>query len=279
MDFTKKQLLVVYIDSHGAYFYADSLGRVLQLNFPQDVVSDMDIVGREKFENLLNSFIQTNFKGLDFSVILVFSQNTLFEKEIVPVVGKEIEDLVQEFIGAVPFEEVLSKTYKLNKKTKVAAVNRAFYDLLRNIFEMNKQTITMVLPLPILQIVNPDLANRMDLSLIAQKADSLRQFNMIEAYQGEYTPEQKNTKEPKKINKRLLSLIGVFVFLLLALFVFAYMSLFQQKAPTEADLIKAFTPTPTVQINEALEDVPLEETQTEGSISATPTLQNTGSAN
>ena len=279
MDFAKKQLLVVYIDSHGAYFYAERLGRVLQLNFPQDVVSDVDIVGREKFENLLNSFIQANFKGLELSVILVFSQNTTFEKEIVPVVGKEIEDQVQEFAGAVPFEEVLSRTYKLNRKTKVAAVNKAFYDLLRNMFEMNKMNISMVLPLSILQEVSPDLAGRMDLSLIAQKADSFRQYNMIESVQGDYSPEQEKSKESKKINKRLLGLTGVFAVLLLVLFVFAYMSLFQQEEPKEDGLIKAFTPTPTVQIENALPEVPLGETQTDGSISEAPTLQSTGSAN
>lgn len=280
MDLAKKQLLVVYIDTHASYFYLEATGGSAQLNFPPDVVSDADLVNREKFEHLVEGFVQTNFKGPEMSAVLVFSPNITFEKEIVPVIGKEIEEQTQEFTSIVPYEDVMSKTYKLNRKTKVVCVNKAFYDAFRTVFEKNKIFISMVLPMPVLTQVHPDLSQKLNLADIAQRSDSLRQFNMIETYQNEHQKEEKKRWEAQKINRRLAGLIGVFIVLLLALGVFAYMNLFQsQQSSKEEGFIKAFTPTPTPNVESQNQEIPFEQIDETGTSSGTQLLQSTQSAN
>src|SRR3972149_10817379 len=251
MDIAKKQIpMVVYIDSNRVYFYSDSLGNVLQLEIPSEIITDLEIHNKDKFLQLFSIFIQKNIKGLGvnkFNVILVFSPNMTFEKDIAPQLDKDVETQEQEFIGLVPFENVLSRSYKINKGTRTIVLNNEYFELLNNIFQKNKLTIVMVLPYSLLQVVHPEFAGQLDLSQILQKSDSFKQFNMVEGKQEIHEETAENKKEKKPINKRLIALIGTFGVLLLVLFVFAYMTFFQGNPADENELIQAFTPTPKIE--------------------------------
>ena len=247
MASTKKQTAVLYVDVNKAFFYAGSIGNTLQLSFPPDVISDLDLVNAGKFEQFIDSFIQSNVKGQEFEVILVFSHNAVFEKDLIITDPERIEAQIQSFIDIVPFEEVLSKSYKFNKKVKIVGVNKAIYDVIKEAFEKNKSVISMALPLSVLQETNAGLGVKMDLGAIAIKLDSFKQYNMIER---EFDPvgEQK-TEDSKKPNRKLYILVGTFVILLLVLFVFAYKTLFSKSVPKQGPVVlPAFTPVPTVQI-------------------------------
>jgi len=253
MEASNKEVsLIVYIDSTRAYFYSESLGNVLQLDFPQDIVSDLEIVNKDKFLQLFNIFIQRNIKGLGiskFNVILIFSPNTTFDKDLAPIINKDIEEQEREFLGLAPFEDVLSKTYKLNKNTRVVVANNSFYEMINDIFHKNKLLISMVIPYSVLQIVHPEFSNQMDLALLLQKADSYKQYNMVdEEDYGKIKNEDK--KSGKKLNVRLISMVVVFAILLLIMTVFGYRTFFQSNSINEEELIQAFTPTP-VQVIES----------------------------
>lgn len=259
MNNTKKQTLIVYIDINRIFFYAEGVRNVLQLEYPPDTLSDLEIGNREKFDKLTSSFIQTNFKGFSFNVILIFSQNASFDKDLVPQVGKEIEDQEEEFLGIVPFEEMLSKSYKLNKGTKLVAVNRGMYDMLERILLKFKYSINMVLSYSILQQVQPELASQMDFSLLLQKVATFRQYNMIDVGREEIE-EKKKKDEKKKFNKRLVVMTVAFIVLLLFMLVFGYMTFFQNSEESPEGFIKAFTPTPKQEIQKnptpSVENIP-----------------------
>lgn len=244
---TSKQTAVIYIDANTGFFYSPGIGSVLQLDFPPDVISELDLVNKEKFEQILNLFIQNNFKG-EFEIILVLSQNLTFEKELLPELGKDTETQIQEFIGVVPFEEVLSRAYKYKKNVKVVAMNKEIYDAIREVLVRNKLTISMTLPLSVLIETNPWLANKMDLGIIASKSDSFKQYNLID-----YSPNSENVQKKdggsKKSNTKLYALIGLFIALLLVLFIVVISTMKSNPKPASAPAVTPpiTTPIPTIQ--------------------------------
>ena len=71
----KRQLAVVYVDVDKILFYVKGAKNSLQLNLPSDVVSDLEIIGREKFDELVDTFFQMkSLRDIGFDIILVFSQ-------------------------------------------------------------------------------------------------------------------------------------------------------------------------------------------------------------
>src|SRR3972149_4687503 len=198
MAFVSKQSAIAYIDSGRLFFYAPVLKNTIQQNFAPDTVADLDIHNRDKFEIVLDEFIQKNLKGMKFDVTLVFSTDITFEKELVPVLNKDHDEQVMEFINLVPFEEVLSKTFKFSKNEKVVAVNKAFYDSIRDVFVKNKLTMSLVLPLSVILERYPELSNRMELSSILSKVDSLKQYNLLD-FTPSFMGNQKVAEDPKKI--------------------------------------------------------------------------------
>ncbi len=224
---TKRQLAVAYIDVNKILFYVKDTKNNLQLDLPSDVISDLEIVGRDKFDQLIDTFFQIDsLKNMGFDVILVFSQGTTFEKDFTEDTTKVKYEEIQKFLDMVPFEDVLSNTYKINKKTKVVAVNKALYDILHQAFERNKADVIMVVSVAVLVETNPEFANNLDLALIAVRADSLKQYGLIDITEGSLEREQKNSMGIKKKDVRLYVLLGIFTLLLIILLILMYTTFF-----------------------------------------------------
>ena len=236
---------LLYIEPNRLLFYSDSLKKVLVQDFPPDTVSDLDIVNKEKFNQILNFFIQNALQKGTFELTLVFSQQTYFEKVLVPTISKDIDALSSEFVGLIPFEEVLSKSYKENKSVKIVGINKSFYEQIADCFARNGSITTLVLPLSVILEKNPELASNLDLSLITTKVDSLKAFNIID-----YAPNQKaqGTEQHASKNKnfRTYMLLGVFVVLLIIMLIFGYNTFFSKPQPSKTIPSKAKA-VPTVQ--------------------------------
>lgn len=223
----EKSLGVVYVEPTRLLFYSSKISKVLVQDFPPDTVSDLDIVNKDKFTQILNFFIQNALQKSMFELALVFSAQTTFEKILIPTLSKDADALFAEFTSMVPFEEVLSKLYKENKQIKGYAVNKTFYELLADTFDKNGSTINLVLPVSLIIEKSPELSNNLDLALIAAKAESLKVFNMLDIPSGPRI--QMTTGEKGKgNNKRVYILAIVFGLLLIFMLVFAYMTFFAQ---------------------------------------------------
>lgn len=247
MSFAKKQIAVVYIDVNKALFYIGYSGAILQLDFPSNVISDLDIVSKEKFEELLGTFIDSNnLKGLGIESILVFSKSSAFEKDF-PEDTKGKEEEIQKFIDIIPFEDVLSKTYKFNKKTKVVAINKILYEAIKDAFEKKKISISLTLPFSILQELNVELENKVDLAFIAEKADSLKQYNLASDYENNAQDGQEKKSGSKKQNLRLYIFIGIFVILLVVLIVLIISTSSSKPSTKRGAALPSISPIPTIQ--------------------------------
>lgn len=220
MNTPNKQTIACYIDSNKILFYQETTGSILQLEFPPEVFSYLDLLSEDKFEQLIKLFLDQN-KITGGNVILVYSPTSTFEKDFQELDDGKQDMEIQKFTDMVPFEDVLSKTYKLKKKVKVVAVNNRVYESIRSVLENSKFLIYAVIPGSILQENVPELAENIDLGFILNRIDSLKQYSMINR-NAVSNQELEKKPEAKKTNKRIYALGGVFgvLFIILAIMIF-----------------------------------------------------------
>ncbi len=230
----KRQSAVIYLDTNTIFFYIKENKNTLQFDLPSDVISDLEVVNRQKLDELTDAFFQKeSVKGIEFDAVLVFSQATTFEKDFTENTAKTQFEDIQKFLDLVPFEDVLNNVYKINKKTKVVAVNKALYDSLYEAFERNKVYIFLVLPATLLVETNEEFAKNLDFGFIANKEDSLKQFSLVDL-SGNGEGNKKNSIGIKKKDIRLYVLLGIFVFLFIILAVLIYTTFFTSKPKPNA---------------------------------------------
>ena len=246
MDFSNRQNIACYIDSDKILFYQGASGSLIQLDFPPDVLSYLDLLRKEKFEELIESFLEQN-KLSGENTILIYSSAAAFEKDFEESQAGKDDTEIQKFIDIVPFEDVLSKTYKLNKKVKVVAVNNRVYESIRSVLEKRNFLIYAVIPGSVLQETFSELAQNMDLGFILKKIDSIKQYSMING-SSPSNPALEKKPEGKKQNKRLYALGGMFAILLLILIIFVAIILSSKSDSTRPSGIIAppLSPKPTI---------------------------------
>lgn len=211
MENTKKQNAIFYIDLGKGFFLGSNARGTLQVDFPPDTFADGDLINKEKFLLLLQAFIQTN-KIEPCPLILVFSKSISFEKEFEEnTVSEKSEAEITEFIELVPFEDVLSKIYKLNNKKRAIAFNRELFENVNYGFEREKFTVVSAVPYSVLEVMITELADNLDLNILLSKFEVMKQYNFENDIEPLKNSDSKTEAEIKtKNNKRTYLLLGVF---------------------------------------------------------------------
>lgn len=212
MDFSKKQQAIFYIEDNCAFFYPGASGEILQFPFPQDVVSDLEVLSRQKLLALVQAFFQVQ-QILPSEILFVFGAPTVFEKDFPQ---GENQEAIQQFIEYIPFDEVLTKTFQLNEITRVVAINKQLYESLKAACESVKCHVVGVLVYSSLLQVAPEFSQNVNIPLMLAKFDACKQFNIIAPSQHINQIQQPST--PAK-NKRIFVLLGIFGFLLVVLLI------------------------------------------------------------
>ena len=237
MEYTKKQNAIFYIDLGKGFFLGSNVQTILQVDFPPDTFADGGIINKEKFLQLLQVFIQTN-KIEPCPLILVFSKNISFEKEFKDDSASEKNDAeIAEFIELVPFEEVLSTTYKLNNKKWIVAFNRELLENVNYGFEKEKFTVVSAVPYSVLEVMIAELANNLDLNILLSKFEVIKQYDLTEEI--EPLRENKSKTEAKtKNNNRVYVLLGIFGILAVVLVVLFITTVLAPTKPKRPALVK-----------------------------------------
>ena len=247
MDFSEKQTIVCYIDKNKALFYQDADGSMLQMDFPPDIISDQEYTDGEKLEHLIEAFLETN-KLEKGNIIFIYAPNVAIEKDFPDELAENKNEEIQKFIDMIPFEEVMSKIYKLNKKTKVVAINQEIYESIKSIFASKNFLILGIIPSTVLQETVAELSLNIDLAIIANKIYSLKQYSMV----NDGGLSNQNTKEKsglKKQNIRMYMLIIVFVILLFIFMILAITKLFPKNSSKNLPVVQPpLSQTPSVPV-------------------------------
>jgi|GEM_PF-4159288 len=233
---------VLYFTKTFFDFYAVGMSNTLRYTFPADVIQHLDIVTPENLTQQIQSFIQTN-KLPSASILMLLADELLFCKELslTPGVNPAHEEEIHTFLDAVPFEHVIDKLYKLEKKEILVATNLDYFTKFQEAFESNNSRIEEVVPTFLLgKTVNLQNGMPQDVAhSILDKLGNIRAWSMpiMQSITAptiqETNPMERTPKEidadasptppptPKKSNKRILimgisiiPLIGVFLFLL-----------------------------------------------------------------
>ena len=217
------------------------------MDFPPDTISDQELTGREKLEHLIESFLETN-KLEKGNIIFIYAPDIAIEKDFPDELAGSKNDEIQKFVDMIPFDEVLSKIYKLDKKTKVVAINQAVYESMKNIFAKKNFLVLGIIPSTVLQETVAELSTNIDLAFIANKIFSLKQYSIVN--EGELI--NQNAKEKsglKKRNIRMYVLVIVFAILLFILIILVTAKLFPKNSSKDLPVFKpTLSPTPTASV-------------------------------
>lgn len=215
---------ILYLTRDHLYLYEG--GAVLSLEFPSNLVKDLDVIDRDGFYNLVTSFIVNN-KIVAAQIFFVLSEAVCFSKDfpitapVTPVAT--IEAAVKEFIDAIPFSSVVSKIYKSPVMTRVVGSNQDLIDTIFSAFENKGFGISALVP----SSVFPDFGIVNDLTIDkAQIVLNKKEIAVVNSMVGERTVKEQQlatsqTAVPK--NKLLPYLIGVFAILIIVLVILVLM--------------------------------------------------------
>jgi len=246
MDFSEKQTIVCYIDKNRALFYRDVDDSILQMDFPPGIISDQELTGREKLEHLIESFLETNKLGKG-NIIFIYAPDITIEKDFPDELAENKNEEIQKFIDMIPFEEVLSKIYKLNKKTKVVAINQELYESIKNIFAKLNFLVLGIIPSTVLAETVTELSMNIDLAFIANKIYSLKQYSMVndEELKNDNTKEKPSLAKKQKV--RLYFLLSIFAILLFVLIIILTINLLPKNSAKNLPVLQPpLSPTPSI---------------------------------
>ena len=255
----KKQSGIIYIDRGSFSLYEKTLPKILAFPFQPNTIANLDILDKELLGNQIKQFISLN-KVKQTTLIMILSTGVLFEKILPEIDEQQKLDEVKKFLENIPFENVSTITYKLEKGYRIIAMNRDFYDVIKRAFELEGFTIGAVVPvfslgkdIDISHGINEETGKR-----ILKKFDSVRPENyVLHRSEGEVAEENNIVNFGKK-NKRLSILLIVFILLVLVLIVLVIISLQQPKKndtqPSRATPAPTASPsaTPTISIDESI---------------------------
>lgn len=237
---------IFYLDANKGYFYTSATGATLQVDIPADTFSYFDIINRDKFYQIIQTLVTTN-KIAPVSIVILIPPAATYEMDITSKIPDEVNTQTQQFLDSVPFEKVLSKTYKMQEGGKVFATNKDIYEALKHGFEKLHFSISAVISLTVLQKMMPDIGTNLNLDVIAGKIDAVKQYSFIsfDEMNNIVKPHQQEEEKEKPNPFRLYGLIGVFV-VLIGVLIFMVMSTLQpQNQPVVSRKVPVHILTPT----------------------------------
>lgn len=156
------------------------LAAPLSLQFPPQVVKDLEMTSQTALENLIHAFV-INQKLTPVSLILVLSQEVYFEKDIGKSEGEEKEKLVQQFVDMVPFTTTSEKVLQIRGSSRLVVINRALYDAFKTAFEKEQFSVVAVVPELVLPGIGVKGALNVDsCRVIAKKLPVLAEQSFLE---------------------------------------------------------------------------------------------------
>ena len=230
-----KQLLV-YVENNRCVIFGNDLAGMQQIDFPPDVIQDLDILNKESMYSLIQTFIE-NYQILPATIIIILSTLVTFDKDLSDVPPEQQDTEAKKFLDQVPFQTVLPYRFGFQNKLKIIAANKDFVYAIKTGFEKRACNVVAVVPFSVLQEVIPELASNLDFNLLLAKIESIKQYNMLGTHTlssaSIYAPPQ---KEKNKTNpQRLYLLVGVFVFLILILIVVMVINFTPQARSTSSE--------------------------------------------
>ena len=121
---------IIFIQKDKFEYYDEEQSKIFQFIFQPNLIQDLEIVDQDQLLLQIKTFIATN-KITPANILYIVANTVIFEKDfqIVPNIDKNLE--IQKFLENIPFEHVIYKIIDSEKVSKVLALNRELYDVLK----------------------------------------------------------------------------------------------------------------------------------------------------
>jgi len=242
MKLSKKNNALFYTNGSKGIFLNKFLKSPLEISFPKDVISHMEVVDPGKLDKLITEVLESK-KIPPSKIFIILGEDTTFEKDLTDIPKPERYQQIQKFADLVPFEKTQNKIFKVQKKEKVIVANRDFSQKLVDTFNKNGFFVEAVLAKSLFP-ENFSKKGEIDSTLVLKKIDSLKNYNLLESFVS-----QKSSSDSEAFLEkyRLIILSTIFALLIIALAVLIY---FRYLSPTpkkiKAPAIRTHKPTQTI---------------------------------
>lgn len=262
---------IILINAAGFQFYNG--GNDIQ-NFPfsQGAVRDLEVINEEELKKQVNSVIEKN-KISPLALYIVLTDSVLFQKDFIntpaikqqgqktpvtqPTISPEqLLNEIQHYIETIPFENLSTKTFKIENGVRVIGTNRSLYEAIKKPFENIGCVAEAIAPLSIIgkEVAGHDNLDKALISIILKKTNLLRQ-NALEIH-AQLSPnaDANEIQAPKKPfdKKRLYLMLGVFGVLLLILAAVSINTFVLSTSPTPNKPAQVQQPILPVQVTPAI---------------------------
>lgn len=210
--------IVILLTNSKLYFYSGD--GIISLDFPPEVVHDMDIKNKEALSNLVSVFIQNN-KLSPAQIYFVLSETVCFSRDFAisdPANTEKVDADAQNFLDSIPFNTVISKIYKTASAQRVVGANQDLIDTILDAFAVKGFGLTALVPANIYHDFGAEnqLTPTFAKAVLSEK-ELTTKGSMINAEPKTDGHEISTTIAKGKTQLRLYILIGVFVLGLLIL--------------------------------------------------------------
>jgi hypothetical protein len=261
---SKSHSIIIFIDRLGFSIYQDTLTGIPRFNFTPDIVANLDVIDKEKFTSLIETFIQTN-KIISSNFAVVLSDDIIYVKDLsTPPQKSDLDQKqkadansktdqevdqskkvdqndeknhekdVQDFLEDIPFEEVLAKTIKAVNMNRVVAVNKDLVMSIIDTFVGKGSTAVAIVP-SFMFGQNANFTQGLTsntVHIIIENGEILKLGNMLTNQERINSPQAiggrisslPDDKTKKPQNLRQYILIGVFLLLIIILVIVIFTS-------------------------------------------------------
>ncbi len=211
-----QQIGIIYLRANGFDFYGNKMVNGIRFDFPLTAVKDLDVVNKGELEESISTCIEKN-QILTANSIIVISESVCFEKDFVDIPLDQQENLTRAFLENIPFEQINTKTFPIERGEKIVSVNKDLYEAVKTGFENKGFLIEAVAPSLVLGTALGNTEHGLSaeaITILFEKYTMLKEnsFAMDEKKQ---VAEPKKTEENGKraMNKKLVFLSGIFILL------------------------------------------------------------------
>lgn len=244
-----KNIAVIYLDRNRFDCMMPHQTATVPYDFSPHTVKDFEPLNKDTLYNEMHTFI-TDHHMSPCSIIIILSNNVIFVKDLPENKSDQLLDAIALFLESIPFETIMHRTVKFDKKTKIVATNSMYLDLLKDVFEKNQCKVLLILP----EFVFGDIISQKGLDTVASKKiiymmNTLKQYDVSHMTYAQNIPhahEQFSEIPEKKSYARLIVLLFVFILLTGILIVLFFISQKSSKKtiPKPSVTQNQFTPSP-----------------------------------
>ena len=208
MDFSKNHIAIFFIDKNKGIFFTSSEPKGIEIDFPKDILSHLEIIDKSKLEDFIHKFLEKN-NIKPSRLFIVLGADTTFEKDITGISSFELNSETQKFLDIIPFEETLSKTFKVQKEGKIYVANKSLCKELSEVFEKERFSIAAITPFSLLLEINPKL--KQNLPFLLKKLGTIKQYSLLSSNNQSNQPFNAGSS----LNTMVIILILISIFLVL----------------------------------------------------------------